>query len=127
MSTNGVVIIRVDDGIYAKIIADCNGMAAPELVRLLRGLDEFSLEELYKAALEADFGCRGCLVVMNSSRAIYCEDGFDDADQQLVADRYFDTYWNVSANARYPADNDPGWEYCETVWLPGVAQAKDKS
>lgn len=123
MSTNGIVIVKDGDDIYAKIIAGCNGFAAPELARVLRGSGAKTLQELYDLAHFADFGCKTCLVVMNATEAVYLDGGQGELPQ-----RYWDTYWNLDANPRYrveAAGHRRGWasDCYEVVSLAEIREA----
>jgi hypothetical protein len=115
MSTNGVVIITDgDNNIHAKVIAGCNGFAARELARVLVGSGANTLQAIYDLAHFADFGCRGCLVVMSATEAVKL---FEDD----IPQRYWDSYWYADVNPIDPAGS-VGWEFRELVSLADIMQ-----
>lgn len=92
MSTSGSVIITDGgDGIYAKVMAQCNGYKAYDLADRLFDLKPTTLQEIADIARQVKFGCPACLVVMTPQMAIH-----ESGDE--LPSRYWDTFWRPGIN-----------------------------
>lgn len=68
MSTQGLVSVVDKDGtVIAKAIAGCNGHNAGHLVKAIEEGGLRTAAEIKQAAINANFGCPQCLVVLDAN------------------------------------------------------------
>jgi hypothetical protein len=101
MGTQAIISMVKNDHTFIKIICGCGGYNAEKLVKVLKdnksgniktGTDLLKL--YYIMALENGFGCKDCLVVMDSENIIF--EGDDN-----IAPLYRETFDNPSFNPRW--------------------------
>ena len=68
MATQGVVSVVRDGSVIVKAVCGSNGMKAPALAQLIREGTLDSIEAIWNAAREAEFGTTACLVVMDGEQ-----------------------------------------------------------
>jgi len=71
MLTQGLVTITGNGKTVLKAVCGCNGHSAELLARLIHERCLSTVNEVYNAALMAEFGCPACLVVFTKSEARY--------------------------------------------------------
>jgi len=82
MSTPGLVtVMSSENKVVMKILAGCNGSKAEKVANQLKKTWPISIDDVYKAAKKAGFGCTNCLVVVTSSEIKHetgaiCRKGF---------------------------------------------------
>jgi len=92
MATNGIVSFTENGDVKTKIIVGCDGYNAEQFAIASLHKKFEKLSDYYDFALANDFGCRGCLVVMNSEEHIFIGDG------EIIPDLYYATFnvWFVN-------------------------------
>lgn len=94
MSTQGIVATKYPCGkTKIKAIAGCNGYNAEALGKQIKLKNLQSVDDIYYEAMDCQFGCRACLVVMSKSEV-------HNYDDDLVP-RYFDTFEAPEFNPRW--------------------------
>lgn len=104
MATQGLVTVIKSGVVLQKIVVGCDGYNAPPLAEglaeLIKGQEDYpALEEVYRLALEKDFGCENCLVVMDAARILH--EGDEEDDQEEVMSRYRATFEDPAFNPRW--------------------------
>lgn len=109
MATQGLISIVKDGQVLVKAVAGCYGYNAPELAQELRkGLLYPRAAEIYNFCILHDFGCHGCLVVMDNTGIVIAEDALD------LDERYRNTFDDPRFNPRWELGTA---EYTEIVDL----------
>lgn len=72
MATQGLVTIKSGNRVLIKVVAGCDGMNARKLANKLKKAWPISTREVYKMALENNFGSEQSLVIITDSEA-FCE------------------------------------------------------
>ena len=95
MATHGMVTVVDGNGkVLVKAICGCNGSKSGELAEYIRENRTSDVEEIYKAAVDLDFGCGNCLVVMDAKVIKFDgEDGIDKRYRETFEDPYFNPRW----------------------------------
>lgn len=71
MGTQAIVSIVEDSITKIKAICGCNGYYAEKLAEIVRSDNLTTAAEVYQAAHEVHFGCRDCLVVLDSETFLF--------------------------------------------------------
>jgi hypothetical protein len=111
MATNGIVSVIKDGKTLFKCVAGCNGMTAEKLVKALAEVKELTLDNVYKACLDHDFGCKDCTVVQseNDFRAADQEEPLPPLYKEKFSDPQFNPRWDIgiaSHKATLDLDNE---------------------
>jgi hypothetical protein len=118
MATQAIISLVKNGHTFIKIICGCDGYNSDKLVKIIKDEQPDNIKDVYIMALEAGFGCKECLVVMDSENIVF------DGDEK-VGQLYRETFDNPSFNPRWKmgiADiivilkiDDPEWmETCTT-------------
>lgn len=94
MTTQAIISLVKNDHTFIKIICGCDGYNAEKLVKIIKDNKLDNIQDIYKIALENKFGCKDCLVVMNSDNIIFYGD-------ERVGPLYRETFDNQSFNPRW--------------------------
>jgi len=72
--TQGIISIIKNDKVFIKCVSGCDGYNAQKAAKIIRRLDNITLEKVYNICIENDFGCEDCLVVQGENDFIYKAD-----------------------------------------------------
>ncbi len=75
MATQGIISIVENNRTVIKIICGCNGYNAEKLAEIIKNSKFEKIQDMYDIAIKNKFGCRDCLVVMDSDNIIFKGDG----------------------------------------------------
>lgn len=111
--TNGIVSITRNGKTVFKVVAGCDGYNAPKLAQAIRETGPSTLDQVYDLALDCDFGCKECLVVIGECGERY------EGDEPLGP-----LYRSTFADPRF----NPRWErgtaaYVEVIEIGEQAPA----
>jgi NAD(P)H-nitrite reductase large subunit len=71
MATQGVVALVDESGkTLVKAVCGCNGYNADKLGKNISRMNLRTIEEIYNQAINDEFGCQACLVIMDEQNAI---------------------------------------------------------
>jgi hypothetical protein len=106
MATQGIVSIVKNGKTLFKCVAGCNGMTAEKTVKALSELQNPTIDQVYKACIDNDFGCSDCTVVQSESEhrsnPDYQDEPLSDLYIQKFSDPQFNPRWE-SGIASYKA------------------------
>jgi hypothetical protein len=113
--TQGLVIVLKDGKVIAKIIAGCCGMNAKRLAQSIKENRPWP-DELYTRAVQYDFGCSACLVVMCRGEATRIKTL--QHSEQIESGTFEADYWATFDDPKW----NPRWKrgtapYVEVVEL----------
>lgn len=101
MGTQAIISMVKNGHTFIKIICGCDGYNADKLVKVLKDNKPGNIKDMtkqlklyYMMALENGFGCKDCLVVIDSENIIF--DGDDN-----ITSLYRETFDNPSFNPRW--------------------------
>ncbi len=110
MATQGLVsLVNKQGRTLVKCVAGCDGYEAKQVAKWLKKHPTIDIGLIYKKCLELDFGCDGCLIVMNSSEHFFEGERFHNDD---LAELYVKTFDNPRFNPRWDIGT---CEYIEIV------------
>lgn len=75
MATQGIISIMKNNRVFIKIICGCDGYNAKKLVDTIKNNKLENIQDIYNAAIKDKFGCKDCLVVMNTDNIFFEGDG----------------------------------------------------
>lgn len=96
MTTQAIISLVKKGHTFIKIICGCDGYNAEKLVKNIKDSKPDNIKDIYIMALENGFGCKECLVVMDS------ESIFFDGDEN-IGPLYREKFYNPSFNPRWKA------------------------
>ena len=94
MTTQAVISIVKNDQTFIKIICGCDGYNAKKLAEIIKDKRLEKIEDIYIVALENNFGCKDCLVVMSKEDVIF-------SGSEGLGPLYSETFDNPSFNPRW--------------------------
>jgi uncharacterized Rmd1/YagE family protein len=110
MATNGIVsLVNKHGETLVKCICGCDGYNATDVAVWLKENQTLDIEAIYKQCLFLDFGCTGCLVVMDSKEHFFENERFQNDD---LAELYCQTFSTPKFNPRWENGTAP---YIEVV------------
>lgn len=71
MTTQAIISLVKNGNTFIKIICGCDGYNAEKLVKVLKDKKLNNIKDIYIMPLESGFGCKECLVVMNSENIVF--------------------------------------------------------
>ena len=71
MTTQAIISLVKKGRVFIKIVCGCNGHRAEKLVKIIKYKQPEKIQYIYKIALENNFGCKQCLVVMDDKNVIF--------------------------------------------------------
>ena len=94
MITQAVISIVKNDQTFIKIVCGCGGNNAEKLAEVISRLRLENIDDIDIVAIENNFGCKDCLVVMNKEDVIFGErEGFGTLYSETFEDPYFNPRW----------------------------------
>jgi hypothetical protein len=106
MATNGIVsLVNEQCETLVKCVCGCDGYNAANVAKWLNENQTLDIEAIYKQCLFLDFGCAGCLIVMDNKEHIFENERFSNDD---LAELYCKTFGNPKFNPRcavFPASH----------------------
>ena len=96
MSTQAVLsLVNSDGDVVIKTVVGCNGFNIDDMVNhIISNSSTLSIESVYDLAIQVGFGCKDCLVVMDSTSQLSIHD-----DDELP--RYRETFNDPIFNPRW--------------------------
>lgn len=116
MATNGIVSLVNEQGeMLVKCVCGCDGYNAEQVANWLKENQTLDIEAIYKQCLFLDFGCTGCLIVMNSKEHFFENERFSNDD---LAELYCQTFNNPNFNPRWENGTAPHVEVVVHASVP---------
>ena len=96
MTTQAVISLVKKGHTFIKIVCGCDGYNAEKLVDIIKDKRPEKIQYIYKIALENNFGCKQCLVVMDDKNVIFKgEEELGPLYRETFDDPLFNPRWKI--------------------------------
>lgn len=96
MATQAIISLVKNGHVFIKIICGCNGYNSEKLVKIIKDSQPDNIQDIYEMAIKNKFGCKECLVVMNSDNIIFNGDeSVGPLYRETFDDPLFNPRWNI--------------------------------
>lgn len=95
MTTQAIISLMKKGRVFIKIICGCNGHRTEKFVDIIKDGQPEKIQDIYKIAIENNFGCRECLVVMDDKNVVFKGDEeLGPLYREKFDDPLFNPRWN---------------------------------